>query len=38
MIKVTLLLALFVVFGLSTSFFNLVKMPTSNGAKCLDGS
>ena len=38
MIKVTLLLALFVVFGLSTSFFNIVKLPTSNGAKCLDGS
>jgi len=37
MVKVTILVVLLTT-SLCISFFNLAKMPTDNGARCLDGS
>ena len=37
MIKVAVILALLGL-SLSTNFFNLAKMPTANGARCMDGT
>ena len=38
MAKTPLFLAFLITATLCTSFFNLVKMPTTNGARCMDGS
>ena len=38
MLKLTILMALFATITLQVNFFNLVKMPTQNGAMCMDGS
>lgn len=38
MVKIPILIAFLLTATFCTSFFNLAKMPTNNGARCMDGS